>query len=194
MLTPFAPIGAGMMGSGFGSLAGGAISESLGGSYELGAGIGGIVGGVVGSSGYNKLTAKAGSIELMNSNDQFLINASKRKDIDPNGVLDIVAHGDPNHIYIGNDLPMGPAKAAKMIRNMSEFHGQDIRLLSCNTGSLKNGFAQQLANKLNVKVTAPNRYLWADIYGNLSIYGSRNGRYANWFDPGEWIEFLPILK
>ena len=99
LLTPFAPIGAGMMGSGFGSLAGGAISEKLGGSYELGAGIGGIVGGVVGSSGYNKLTAKAGSIELMNSNDQFLINASKRKDIDPNGVLDIVAHGDPNHIY-----------------------------------------------------------------------------------------------
>lgn len=53
MLTPFAPIGAGMMGSGFGGLAGGAISESLGGSYELGAGIGGIVGGAV----YDKISA-----------------------------------------------------------------------------------------------------------------------------------------
>ena len=109
-------------------------------------------------------------------------------------MLDIVAHGDPYHIYIGDDIPMGPSKAAKMIQNMSEFHGQDIRLLSCNTGSLQNGFAQQLANKLNVKVTAPNRYLWADIYGNLSIYGSRNGRIPNYLDPGEWIEFLPIHK
>ena len=183
-----------MVGSGFGALAGGAISEKLGGSYKLGANIGSILGGTVGSFAYNKITPKAGSIELMDSNDQFIINASKRKDVDPNGMLDIIAHGDPNHIYIGKDLKMGPAKAAKMIQNMSEFHGQDIRLLSCNTGSLKNGFAQQLANKLNVKVTAPNRYLWADIFGNLSIYGSKTGRVANYFDPGEWIEFLPIYK
>lgn len=194
LLTPFAPVGAGMVGSGFGSLAGGAISESLGGSYELGAAIGNIVGGAMGSSVYNKLTLKAGSVELMNSNDQFLINARKRKDVDPNGVLDIVAHGDPYHIYMDNNIPMDPSEAAKMIRNMPEFHGQDIRLLSCNTGSLENGIAQQLANSLNVKVTAPNKYLWADIYGNLSIYGSRNGRCANCFDPGEWIEFLPIYK
>lgn len=54
LLTPFAPVGAGMVGSGFGSLAGGAISESLGGSYELGAGIGNIVGGVAGSVAYSK--------------------------------------------------------------------------------------------------------------------------------------------
>lgn len=54
LLTPFAPVGAGMVGSGFGGLAGGAISEKLGGSYELGAGIGNIVGGVTVSVGYNK--------------------------------------------------------------------------------------------------------------------------------------------
>lgn len=42
-----------MIGSGFGALAGGAISENLGGSYELGANIGNIVGGAV----YGKITA-----------------------------------------------------------------------------------------------------------------------------------------
>ena len=56
LLTPFAPIGAGMMGSGFGSLAGGAISKKLGGSYELGAGIGGIVGGAADGATYGKIS------------------------------------------------------------------------------------------------------------------------------------------
>ncbi len=54
LLTPFAPVGAGMIGSGLGALIGGAISENLGGSYEFGANIGSIVGGVVGSVGYDK--------------------------------------------------------------------------------------------------------------------------------------------
>ncbi len=94
-------------------------------------------------------------------------------------------------IYIGNDLPMGPAKAAKMIRNMSEFHGQDIRLLSCNTGSLKNGFAQQLAKKLNVNVYAPNNYLWAFPSGKLSINGMNSaGRRARSI-VGDWVKFTP---
>lgn len=57
LLTPFAPIGAGMVGSGFGALAGGAISEKLGGSYELGANIGSIVGGTVGGFAYDKISA-----------------------------------------------------------------------------------------------------------------------------------------
>ena len=180
-----------MVGSGFGALASGSISEKLGGSYELGANIGNIVGGAVGGFAYNKITPKAGSIELMDSNDQFIINASKRKDVDPNGMLDIIAHGDPNHIYIGKDLKMEPAKAAKMIQNMSEFHGQDIRLLSCNTGSLKNGFAQQLARKLNVAVYAPNNYLWAFPSGKLSINGmNRAGGIARSI-VGEWVKFTP---
>ena len=56
LMTPFAPIGAGMIGSGFGALAGGAISEKLGGSYELGANIGSIVGGAVGGAVYGKIS------------------------------------------------------------------------------------------------------------------------------------------
>ena len=57
LFTPFAPVGAGMVGSGFGGLIGGAISESLGGSYELGAAIGNIFGGSVGSAVYSKISA-----------------------------------------------------------------------------------------------------------------------------------------
>ena len=50
--TPFAGIGAGLIGQGIGSIAGGYISEAFGGSFEFGAAIGGIVGSVVGSSIY----------------------------------------------------------------------------------------------------------------------------------------------
>ena len=53
--TPFASMGASMIGSGIGGLTGGYISESLGGSFELGAGIGNIVGGIAGGQIYKGL-------------------------------------------------------------------------------------------------------------------------------------------
>jgi len=56
LFTPFAPVGFGMVGSGFGALIGGAISEELGGSYELGANIGSIVGGAIGGAVYGKVS------------------------------------------------------------------------------------------------------------------------------------------
>ncbi|QVK19282.1 DNRLRE domain-containing protein [Mycoplasmatota bacterium] len=48
LFTPFASVGASMIGSGVGSFAGGYISEGLGGSYELGSFIGSIGGGIAG--------------------------------------------------------------------------------------------------------------------------------------------------
>ena len=54
--TPFASIGASMIGSGVLGIAGGYISESLGGSFELGSAIGNIVGGFLGGQVYKGLT------------------------------------------------------------------------------------------------------------------------------------------
>ena len=51
--TPLAGLGAGFIGQGIGSIAGGYISESLGGSFELGSAIGGIVGGILGNKIYD---------------------------------------------------------------------------------------------------------------------------------------------
>ena len=50
--TPFAGIGAGLIGQGVGGIAGGYISETLGGSFEFGAAIGGIVGSIAGGFAY----------------------------------------------------------------------------------------------------------------------------------------------
>ena len=54
--TPFASVGASMIGSGALGIAGGYISESLGGSFELGSAIGNIVGGIVGGKIYDSIT------------------------------------------------------------------------------------------------------------------------------------------
>ena len=52
-ITPFfAGIGAGLIGQGVGGIAGGYISEALGGSFELGATIGGIAGSIAGGFAY----------------------------------------------------------------------------------------------------------------------------------------------
>ena len=51
--TPFAGIGASMIGSGIGGIAGGYISEALGGSFELGSIIGSVLGGIIGGKVYD---------------------------------------------------------------------------------------------------------------------------------------------
>lgn len=56
LFTPFAAIGASMIGSGIGGIAGGYISEALGFSFTTGALIGGIIGGIVGGQVYKNLT------------------------------------------------------------------------------------------------------------------------------------------
>ena len=54
--TPFAGIGAGLIGQGVGGLAGGFISEAVGYSFTTGAAIGGIIGSIVGGLAYRGIT------------------------------------------------------------------------------------------------------------------------------------------
>lgn len=51
-IAAFAGIGAGLIGQGVGSIAGGYISEAFGGSFELGATLGGIAGSIAGGFAY----------------------------------------------------------------------------------------------------------------------------------------------
>lgn len=67
---------------------------------------------------------------------------------------------------------------------MEGSNGQAIRLLSCNTGSLDNGFAQNLANRLNVDVSAPTNYLWAEPNGNYYVAGMNDLRLPDMNDVG----------
>jgi len=129
----------------------------------------------------------------MERGDGFLVNASRRADIDPNGMLDVVAHGDANMIEIGGRM-VDHRVAARIIQNDPQFIGQDIRLLSCNTGACTTGFAQNLSNRLGVNVVAPDNYLWAYSNGDLAVMGGRTvgGRLIPApSQPGQWVRFMP---
>ncbi len=134
-----------------------------------------------------------GDATFMKADDAFSKNIAKRADVDANGYYDVVAHGTPNGIQIthnGKEMIVDSRTAAKLIQNSDGYNGQNIRLLSCNTGSLDNGFAQNLSNKLNVEVSAPNNYLWATSNGNYFVAGMTNGS-PNYSDMGTFVSFKP---
>lgn len=139
----------------------------------------------------------AGSAKLMNPTDDFNEYIAKRKDIDSNGYYDVIAHGTPLSIEIyhnGENIEINHRTLSKILKQNKEYKGGAIRLLSCNTGELTAGFAQNLANKLNVPVKAPSKILWADENGKYFVAGSKviNGSStANLKDKGKFITFYP---
>ena len=120
-----------------------------------------------------------GDATFMDADDTFVSNISRKTDVDANGYFDVIAHGTPNGIQITHNeqhMIVDHKTAARLIQNSDGYNGQAIRLLSCNTGALDNGFAQNLANKLNVEVYAPTNYLWSTPNGNYFVAGMNNLR------------------
>ena len=142
----------------------------------------------------NNGSFSVGDASLMESNDAFLRNISKRADVDENGYYDIIAHGTKNGIEIthnGKKMTVDSRIAARLIQNSDGYNGQNIRLLSCNTGALDNGFAQNLSNKLNVEVCAPTNYLWADSNGNYYVAGMTSAGMPDETNLGIFKVFIP---
>ena len=135
-----------------------------------------------------------GDATFMDANDAFVSNISRRTDVDANGYFDVIAHGTPNGIQIthnGKHMIVDHRTAARLIQNSAGYNGQAIRLLSCNTGALDNGFAQNLANKLNVEVYAPTNFLWSTPNGNYFVAGMNNSRLPDMNDVGTFKLFSP---
>lgn len=102
---------------------------------------------------------EVGARNFMDDNDSFYKAVSQRTDIDKNS-FDIIAHGTSNTIN-GKIVEVDHRMVARILQHSPNYHGQNIRLLSCNMGALSDGFAQNLANKLGVTVEAPSNFLWA---------------------------------
>lgn len=138
----------------------------------------------------------SGDITLRSGKQDYFDYISRRKDVDVNGTLDIVAHGSPNSIQIqhnGKDIEINSRMLAKIIKKNPQYKKNGIRLLSCETGSLRNGFAQNLANKLGVPVSAPTKLLWSDARGNYFVAGRSkyNPLLPSYTDKGEFITYYP---
>ena len=130
----------------------------------------------------------------MSSSDNFAKWIARRTDIDPNGMFDVIAHGTPDGIEIirkGTKITVNSRTAARLIEQLPGYHGQDIRLLSCSTGARADGFAQNLANKLGVKVTAPTDTLWANKYGRYFVAAKNAQGHADMAKRGTFKTYIP---
>lgn len=152
------------------------VAESLGGM------IGGAAGGRVGFRGGQSLQRSIGGrpspgpANFMSDKDGFYQSASKRpaSNVDPEGQFDVVAHGTPHRIQVtrsnGQEVMVSHRTAARLIQQSPGYKpGQPIRMLSCSTGKVDHGFAQNLANKMNVPVNAPDEILWAWPNGKMRV-------------------------
>lgn len=154
-------------------------------------------GGFHGGFGNTHGSAVAGDAVYISEPGQFFANIANRKDIDKNGVYDVVAHGGSTIMQVthnGKALEIDSRSAAKLIKLKADYkHGQPIRLLSCDTGSSTSGFAQNLANKLNVVVEAPTKLVWAYPNGKYFVAGRRKGNpnLPDMNNPGVFKKFYP---
>lgn len=144
----------------------------------------------------SKKRPASGDVSFRSGPVEFFDYIERRKDIDPNGYIDIVAHGTSHSIQIkhnGRDIDIGWRELANLIKHNKTLKNKPVRLLSCNTGSDPNGFAQNLANKLGVKVVAPNKVLWCWPNGSHMVASRKIGdlNRPNLKDKGEFVTFAP---
>lgn len=108
------------------------------------------------------------------------------------GFTDVVIHGTSDTVAImhnGALREMDHRRLSNLLRHDSEYkHRGAIRLISCRTGEKTAGFAQNLANKLGVKVKAPSNTLWI-LPGGKMVIGPTPYR-----NTGKWIVYSPYTK
>ena len=104
--------------------------------------------------------------------DDVLYERVKR--IAPDGnKFDVAMHGSVSAVaFGGTEANMSPRLLASIIRHSEGYHGQEIRLISCNTGKVSGDdycFAEELANSLGVTVFAPNDLIFISKNGKIMV-------------------------
>ena len=115
------------------------------------------------------------------------------KDLIDKGYYGVVLHGQPQSVLLFDYIleSKNVNILANIIKNRSDYSGEPIFLVACNTGketSDKDCFAQVLANALNVDVKAPTTCLTLTDY---EIYFSDENCHRV---SGEYIVFHPRYK
>jgi len=133
---------------------------------------------------------KNGTIKLQRGfmcfpeNDPLIKNS--KMVIPKDGFYDVAMHGTPTAVGFGmEETNMSPRLLANIIRHREDYHGENIRLLSCSTGYINGDdfcFAEELANALGVIVEAPDMPLY--IYPNGTIK-------VGWLGEGKMIPYKP---
>ena len=124
----------------------------------------------------------------VNSSDEIYANSSKIKSI--SNFEDMVIHGDAFGFQINNKDGKSidnynAVEFANILKEDPNYHGGNIRLVSCETGAVEFGAAQILANELGVDVLAPTDVVWITLDGEM-IVGP-----TEFENTGEWKLFKP---
>ena len=140
--------------------------------------------------------AEPGDINFANPVvNNFSKYINNRLDKDVEGNLDFVAHGSSKTVKIfnhGKEYEVDWREIAKIIKvNKNYYQGKPIKLLSCYTGKNADGFAQNLANKLNTIVYAPKTIIWARPDGSYYIADKRDALKSEY---QEFEKFVPRGK
>lgn len=97
------------------------------------------------------------------------------------GFYDVAMHGTPRLVeFRSSENKMSARTLATVIRHSEGYTGQNIRMLSCNTGKIIGDaycFAEELANALGVEVMAPNKALYIYADGRMRIGKLGDGRF-----------------
>jgi RHS repeat-associated protein len=131
------------------------------------------------------------------------------------GTYTVGAHGNPQGVAddrgMAKDLTgrsLGSRSLTAIIQQDSKFAGtKEIILYSCSTGKGNNPLAQQVANRTNLPVWAPDNLLWVNKKGVAFIgprksedkmlpNGEANPDYnkPDYKKPGGFIRFLPHIR
>ncbi|GHH44131.1 WXG100-like domain-containing protein [Lentzea cavernae] len=127
--------------------------------------------------------------------DEMLADASQ---VPPQpGSYTIDVHGNATSVRFGTERLTADDLAA-LIEADPNWHGEPIRLIACNTGHEDNGFAQQLATRLGVPVTAPSDYAGTFADGTpfaSTAHVDESGTLVPKIPPdGVWRTFQPQLS
>ena len=140
-----------------------------------------------------KSIVKRSTIKLKNGFSCFPdgdpLNENVQKVAPLKSYFDAAVHGSPSAVGFGTvELNMSPRLLAAIIRHTKGWNGQNIRLLSCSTGQRIDDasycFAEELANALGVKVTAPNDVLFIVPTGKMFVGENGEGSFIT-YKPNE---------
>ena len=125
---------------------------------------------------------ESGGLNFLPSSDQAGANAAMNEGIP--GYTDVIIHGTPE-TFVSQDQTFDPQQMANIIRSAPDYDGGPVRLVSCKSGALDDGAAQQVANSLNQPVIAASDTVRPLPNGHL-IVGPSLMRPS-----GEWRTFYP---
>ncbi|MDP9075325.1 MAG: hypothetical protein M3N98_14410 [Actinomycetota bacterium] len=138
-------------------------------------------------------TKASGSSVLVSTFDEARASTSLPKPLPD--YFDVWVHGKPTTFrvfHLGEWVSIDHRRLAAFIRR-SGYKGGKIRLMSCLSGSIPNGIAQNLANKMGVEIMAPTDILWVKPDGSMMIgprVKSPSGRFVA-SNTGKWEDFKP---